>query len=101
ERGSDVSEDLLLDLGDRHPRVAAARDREREVGLGLLPEVDGPEVGPALPRLLEPRLGREVGLAADDVHGETRDAELLFPGRVELAHLGDGGRLALEADELE
>ena len=99
--GHDVPDELQVDLGDRHPRVAAAGDRERQVGLGLLPEVDGPEVGPARPRLLEPRIAREVGLAADDVHGEPRDAELLPARRVELAHLGDRGRLALEADELE
>ena len=99
--GDDVPDELQVDLGDGHARVAAAGHREREVGLGLLPEVDGPEVGPARPRLLEARIGGEVGLAPHHVHGETRDLELLPARGVELAHLGDRGRLALEADELE
>ena len=99
--GDDVPDELEVDLGDGHARVAAAGDRQGEVGLGLLPEVHGAEVGPARTRFLEARIGGEIGLAADHVHGEAGHPELLPALRVELTHLGDRRRLALEADEFE
>src|SRR5262249_34434942 len=52
-------------------------------------------------RLLEPWIGRKIGAAAHDVHGEAGDPELLPAVRVKLAHLGHRGSLPLEANELE
>ena len=99
--GNDVPDELEIDLGDRHPGLAPTGDRKAEIRLGFLPEVHRPEVGPPRPRLIEPRVVREIGLAAHHVHREPGHSELLPAGRVELADLGHRGRLALETDELE
>src|SRR5574342_568115 len=94
-----VPDKLEVDLRDRNPsRAAAAGKRDRDVRLGLLAEVDGAEVGPALLGVPEPRLLGKIRSAADHVHGQARDAELLPPLGVEVADLGDGGRLAEKAE---
>ena len=49
----------------------------------------------------ELRIFRIIGLAAHNVHGETRHAQLLVAGGVELGELGDGRHLAQEPQSIE
>ena len=100
--GDDVPDELEVHLGRGDSTgLAALRDRDDHVGLGLFPEVHRPPVDPPGLGLDEPGVGREVGLAADRVHGQAGDAELLAACRVDVADLGDGRHLALEAEEVE
>ena len=92
--------EVHLRRGDA-PALPALGDGDRHVGLGLLAEVHRAPVQPAGAGLREARIGREIGLAAEHVHGEAGDAHLLPPGGIDVADLGDGGHLPLEAVEVE
>ena len=94
-----VPDELEVDLRHRHPGlVAAAAQRDGDVRLGLLAEVDEAEVGLALLGIAEARVLGEIRPAAHHVHGEAGDAELLLPRRVDVADLGDRRHLAEEAE---
>ncbi len=100
--GDHVPDELEVHLRRGDPAgLATLRDGDDHVGLGLFPEVHRPPVDLPGLGLDEPRVGGEIGLAADRVHGQPGDAELLAAGRVDVADLGDGGHLALEAEEVE
>ena len=97
-----VPNQLEVDLGDADPGVAArARDRERHVGLGLAAEIDRAVIDLLRDRFGELRVLRQIEPAADHVHGEARDAQLLLAGRIELRQLGYRGNLAQEAERVE
>ena len=95
----DVPDQLQIDFGDRDPGVAALMgDRHRDIGLGLLAEIDraepqaiglGPEKGRAL---------RKIFRAADRVHRQPRHLELLLPRGIELPHLGDRRHLTQQPE---
>ena len=95
--GDYVPDELEVHLRDSDPAgLAAARDGQRHVGLRFLPEFDRPIVGPSRLGFGEAGVAGEIRLAADDVHGQPRDPELLAPGAVDQAHLGDGEHLLQE-----
>ena len=97
-----VPDELEVDLGDADAGIAPrARDGERHVGLGFTAEVDRPVIDLPGHRLGEFRVLRQVEPAADDVHGEPRDAKLLLAARIELRQLGDGRHLAQETQGVE
>ena len=90
----DVPDQLEVDLGHGDAAAPAMGHRHGQVGLGFLAEVDRPEPHAVGHRLDEGRLLGEVGAAADHVHGQPRDLELLAALAVDLHQLGDGRHLA-------
>ena len=93
-----VPDQLEIDLGHGDAGIApAAGQRDRHVGLGLLAEIDRAEIDVLGECFGEARVARVVGAAADHVHGEARDLELLLALAVELDELGDRRHLAQEA----
>ena len=94
----DVPDELEIHRGDGDARLlAAAGHGDRHVGLGLLPEGDGPVIDLAGLGLEELRLVRVIGAAAGDVHRQARDAQLLLALRVQVADFRDRQHLAQEA----
>jgi hypothetical protein len=81
--------------------AAAMRHRHGEVGLAAFAEVDRPVIDLVGLGLDEGRVVRAVGVAADHVHAEPRDVQLLVAGAVELGQLGDRGHLAQQANIVE
>src|SRR6185503_19484717 len=71
------------------------------VGLRLLAEVDRAEVGLAGHRLLELRVAGKIGVAADDIHGQSRYAQLLMTRRIDMAYFCNGGNLAKEPQRVQ
>ena len=97
-----VPDQLEIDLGDAHPGIAPrAGEGERHIGLGLAAEIDRPVIDFVRHGLGEFRLGRIVDAAADHVHGEPRDAQLLVAGGVDLGELGDGRHLPQQSQRVE
>jgi hypothetical protein len=99
--GHHVPDELEVHLHRGDAPLLPLGDGDGHVGLGLLAEIHGPAVEPAGAGLRKPGVGREVGIAAEHVHGEPRDAHLLPPGGIDVADLGDGGHLPLQAVEVE
>src|SRR5437660_4561927 len=96
--GAYVPDQLQIDLGDGDPGLPAlTRHRQRHVRLGFLAEIDRAE--PDALRLRPGKGGalREIRGAADDVHLQPRDLELLLAFAVELGQLGDRRLLAQQA----
>ena len=97
-----VPDQLEIDLGDAHPGIAPrAGKRQRHIGLGLAAEINRPVIDLVRHGLGEFRLGRIVDAAADHVHGEARDAQLLVARRVDLGELGDGRHLPQQPQRVE
>ncbi len=97
-----VPDELEVDVGDGDgPGVAARAHADRHVGLGLLPEIDGADVGLAALRVAERRLLRAVLAGPDHVHPEARHRDLLATLRVELRDVGHFRHLAQELQELD
>src|ERR1051326_327173 len=96
--GNDVPDQLQIDFGDRDAGVAAvARHRQRHIRLGILAEIHWADPDAARLGFGEGRALREIRLAADDVHREPRDFELLLPLATELREFGDRRHLPQEA----
>ena len=88
---------LEVYLGDGDTAVAAMGDRNGEVGLAILAEIDRPE-----PHLVgfgadEGGFGRAIGVAPDRIHADPRHVKLLPTVLVEIHQFGDGLDLALQA----
>ena len=81
--------------------AARAGDRQRDIGLRLLAEIDWAQIALVGPRMRELRLLAQVGTARQRIHGKARHLDLLAAVGVEVAHLGDGGRLPQQAQEVE
>ncbi len=97
-----VPDQLEIDLRDAHPGIAPrAGERQRHIGLGLAAEIDRPVIDLVRHGLGEFRLGRIVDAAADHVHGQPRDAQLLVAGGVDLGELGDGRHLPQQPQRVE
>ena len=93
-----IPDELEIDLGHADAgRRAVAADGNGHIGLRLLAEIDRPEPHSVRNGLGEPRIARVILPAADDVHRQTGDPELLMPAAIELRELGDGRHLAQEA----
>ncbi len=102
DRGDDIPDQLQIDLGGCDAGVAAAlRHGHRHVGLGFLAEINRAEPYFLGQRLFKPGIGRVIGTAADHVHRQTRDLELLVALAVELDQLGDRRHLPLQPAVVE
>ena len=100
--GDDVQDQLEVDLGHGDAAVATAvQYRHRQVRLALLAVVNRTEIDLVGDGFGEGRIGRAVDVAADHVHAEPRDLELLVAVAIELGELCDRRRLALQADIFE
>jgi hypothetical protein len=97
----DVPDELEVDVGDRHTAAPAMHHRHGEVGLAAFSEIDRPVIDLVGLGLDEGGVVRAVGVAADHVHAEPRDVQLLVAGAVELGQLGDRRHLAQQADIVE
>ena len=97
-----VPNELEIDLCDADPRVASRpRQRQRHVGLGFMAEINRAVIDLVRDGLEEFRVVGEVALAADDIHGQVRDAQLLAAGRVELGELGNRRYLTQQPQSVE
>jgi hypothetical protein len=102
DRGDDVPDQFEIDLGYGDAGVAPAlRHRETDVRFGFLAEIHWAEPEPGSLRFDETRILRPVGVAADDVHRQPRDLELLAAIGIELRDLRDRRDLAKQADIIE
>src|SRR5260370_9219114 len=100
--GDYLPDELQVHLRRRHPAaLPALGDRDRHVGLGFFSEIHGPAVDAVGLRVDESRIVREVGLAADGVHGQAGDPQLLPPRGVDIADLCDVLRLVMQPEETE
>ncbi len=81
--------------------LAAAGQGQGHVRLRLLPEGDRPVVHARRARLHELGIAGEVRLAAEHIHGQPGDSQLLVAARVQITELGDRGDLALEPEEVD
>ena len=98
----DVPHELQVDLGRGDAAAAAGRRAgDRHVRLGALSEVHRPVVHGALGGDPELLLLRQIGAAADRVHRQARDAQLLATVRIDPDHLGDRRGLALQLQVLD
>ena len=97
-----VPDELEVDLGDADAVLAPRPgQRDRHIRLGLAAEIDRTVIDLVRHGLGEFRLVRVVDAAADHVHGEPRDFELLVTGGVDLRQLGNGGHLAQQPQRIE
>src|SRR5213593_2294493 len=96
-----VPDELQIDLGDGNAGAQAPAEGDRHVRLGFLPEVHRPVEDPTSLGLDELGLAREARAASGHVHREARDAELLPTFWIEIADLGDRGRLAQESQVVD
>ena len=97
-----VPDQLEIDLGHAHAGIAAGpRQRQRHVRFGLAPEVDRAVIDLVRHGVGEFWVLGKVGLARHYVHRQTRDAQLLASGRVELRKLGDRRDLTQQSQPIE
>src|ERR1051325_1627856 len=93
-----VPNELEVDLCDNHPVFAPqASHRQSHVRLGLSPEIDRTEIDLAFQRAEKRRILGEIFLTADDVHGDTRDANLFTTCGIELGQFGNRRHLTHHA----
>ena len=76
-----ILDEFQIDLRDADAGVAPrAGERQRHVRLGFAAEIDRAVIDFVRDGLGECRLFRDIGVAADDVHGQPRDPQLLVAG---------------------
>src|SRR5262245_35857869 len=98
----DVPNQLEVDFSHTDASVAPRTGKgQGHVRLRLAPEIDRAVVDLVRHCFEEFRLLGEIGLTADHIHGQTRDAQLLATAGVELRELCDRGYLTQEAQPVE
>src|SRR5262245_28638769 len=83
DRLDDVPHQLQVDIGHGDTAAAALRHRHGEIGLAAFAECDRPVIDLVCLGFDESWLGRPIDVAADYVHGEAGDDDLLVPLPVE------------------
>ena len=97
-----VPDEGEVDLGYADAGIPArARHGERHERLGATPEIDRPVVDFVGERRLELFLRRVVGIAADLIHGLSRNVQLLPPLVIEQRQLRDRRHLAQQSAAVE
>ena len=98
----DIPDVREIDLGHADAGIAAcAGDGQRHERFGAAPEIDGSIIDLVGDGRLELFVCREVGVAADPVHGLPRNAQLLAPLVIQQAQLRNRRNLAQQSDAIE
>src|SRR4051812_49107833 len=88
--GDHIPDQLQVYLSDGDACIPpSASDGERNIRLGITPEVNWPVVGLSLNRAQEFGVLRVVRPTPEHIHGEAGDPQLLAAARVELGNFRD------------
>src|SRR5262249_50751605 len=91
----EIENELQIDLGNADSGIAkAAGKRNRHVRFGFATKIDRPIVNFICHRIYEAGVVGKIGIAANLVHFNARNAQLFMAASIELYEFGDGGYLA-------